>query len=133
MKVGFSFGRCIRDILDEKVSLDDVAWIIASTAMRDEQTVIHVIEDYTYRSDYLSGYDLEKCKEVGLELYNSGRILQPRLQGVHRHKVPAGAIWADLFPTNLANSNAAKSAWDNYRFMLHMTNSVPEDVEDHWK
>lgn len=133
MKVGFSFGRCIRDIVDGNVDINDVAWIISSTAMRDDETVDHVIEDYTLRPDYLAGRDLDKCKEVAFELFHSGRVLQPRLQGVHRHKVPVEAVWADLFPTTLAESETAKKAWDNYRFMLHMTDSVPEDVKDHWK
>jgi hypothetical protein len=55
-----------------------------------------VIDDYMYREDYLYGLDEIKCKAVATELYTTGRLLQPRLQGIHRHKQPEGAIWVDI-------------------------------------
>jgi len=133
MKIGFSFGRCIRDIVNGEVDYDDVAWIISGTAMKDIESAKFVIQDYMYRSDYLGGLDEATCIDVGLRLYKEGKVLQPRLEGVHRHMIPEGALWADMFPTNMANNVAAKSAWDAYRFMIHMTTQVPEDVEEHWK
>lgn len=133
MKIGFSFGRCIRDIVNGIVSYDDVAWIIASTAMRDEDSVKYVIDDYLYRNDYLLGLDESKCMDIGLRLYNEGKVLQPRLQGVHRHQTPENALWADMYPTEVADHEGTRKAWEQYRFMLHMTNSVPEDVEGSWK
>ncbi len=54
MKIGFSFGRCIRDIVNGEVGYDDVAWIISGTALRDEENVKFCIQDYMYRYVYLS-------------------------------------------------------------------------------
>ena len=133
MKIGFSFGRCIRDIVNGEVDYDDVAWIISGTAIRDSSAAMSVIDDYMHRPDYLWGLDEKKCFEIGMKLYEEGKVLQPRLQGVHRHMIPEGALWADMFPTNMSNNQAAKSSWDAYRLMIHMTTQVPEDVEEHWK
>lgn len=133
MKIGFSLGRCIRDIVNGDVNYNDVAYIIAATAIRDEEQLKHVIDDYLYRRDYLEGLDEAACQKIAADLYNTGKVLQPRLQGVHKHQVPQDALWADMFPTNYTENESAKRAWDNYRLMIHMTASVPENVEAHWK
>jgi len=133
MKIGFSFGRCIRDIVNGEVDYDDVAWIISGTAVKDEEAAKFVIGDYMYRDDYLYGLDEDKCMEVGMRLFNEGKVFQPRLQGIRAFRIPEGALWADMFPTNMANNQAAKSAWEAYRFMLHMTAQVPEDGKENWK
>jgi len=77
MKIGFSLGRCIRDVVNGDVKLNDVAFIIASTCIRDVDHLVPVIEDYSYRSNYLSGLDQPECQRVALELWNTNRILQP--------------------------------------------------------
>ena len=133
MKIGFSFGRCIRDIVNDEVSYDDVAWIISGTALRDAEAVKFCIQDYMYRHDYLEGLDETKCMDVGLRLFTEGKVFQPRLQEIRAFRIPEGAVWADMFPTNMANNHSAKTAWDAYRFMLHMTVQVPEDVKENWK
>jgi len=57
MKIGFSFGRCIRDIVNGEVGYDDVAWIISGTSVKDAEGAKFVIEDYMHRRDYLEGLD----------------------------------------------------------------------------
>lgn len=133
MKIGFSLGRCIRDIVKGEIAYEDVAFIITGTALRDEEAIKFCITEYQWREDYLYGLDEEKCMDIGLQLYKEGKIFQPRLQGIRAFHIPEGAIWADMFPTNMANNTAAKTAWDNYRFMIHMTTLVPEDAAEHWK
>ena len=131
MKVGFSLGRCIRDIVNDIVSYDDVAFIITGTALRDEEAIKMCVEDYMYRNDYLAGLEKEQCTEIGLLLFNEGKLFQPRLQGIRAFRIPEGAVWADLFPTNVSDSDAVKKAWEAYRFMLHMTTQVHEDLKEH--
>jgi len=133
MKIGFSLGRCIRDIVTDEVSYDDVAFVITGTALRDAEAITWCIGDYMVRPDYLMGLDEERCKEIGLKLFEDGKLFQPRLQNVRAFRIPEGAVWADMFPTNMANNTAAKTAWEHYRFMIHMTTQVPEDVAEHWK
>ena len=134
MKIGFSLGRCIRDIVTGDVSINDVAFIIAATSIRDpDEHLEAVIEDYMYRPGYLDGLDRDKCMEVAKELFNSSRILQPRREGMHRHMQPENAVWVDMFPTVATQNESVKSAWDAYRFMLHMVENVETDALETFK
>ena len=134
MKIGFSLGRCVRDIVTGDVNIDDVAFIIAATAIRDnEKQLEQVIEDYLYRPNYLDGLDETKCQQVAKTLYDTNRIIQPRLQGMHRHMQPENAVWVDLFPTVPSQNESVKSAWDSYRFMLHMVENVETDALETFK
>lgn len=128
MKIGFSFGRCIRDIVNGDVELEDVAFIIAATSMNDEEHVKNVIRNYLCEPSYLLGYNEKDCIEVGLALWNQNKVLQPRKQGLPRHAQPENAIWVDIFPTAHSDSEAVKTAWDQYRFMLHMVENVDTEA-----
>lgn len=134
MKIGFSLGRCVRDIVKGTVNIDDVAFVIAATAIHDEPQLANVIEQYMYRGDdYLEGLDEAKCQEVALELWNTNKVLQPRRQGLHRHRQPENAVWVDMYPTVNSESDAVKKAWDAYRFMLHMVENVDNDALETFK
>ena len=128
MKIGFSLGRCIRDIVTEKVAIDDVAFIIAATNIREVEQLAPVINDYMFRDGYLYGLDEDRCQEVALELWDTNKLLQPRRQGLHRHKQPENSVWVDMFPTELSNNESVKNAWNGYRFMLHMVENVDTDA-----
>ena len=133
MKIGFSLGRCIRDIVKKEVALDDVAFIIAATNIHEEEQLAQVVDSYLYRDDYLYMLDEAECQQVALDLWKSNRILQPRRQGMGRHQQPANSIWVDMFPTVNSNNEAVKKAWDGYRFMLHMVENVDTDALEIFK
>jgi hypothetical protein len=134
MKIGFSLGRCVRDIVKGDVNIDDVAFIIAATSIHDEPQLANVIEQYMYRGDdYLYGLDEDKCQTVALELWKTNKVLQPRRQGLHRHRQPENAVWVDMYPTVNSESDAVKKAWDAYRFMLHMVENVDNDALETFK
>lgn len=128
MKIGFSLGRCVRDIVKGDVSIDDVAFIIAATNIHDEAQLANVIENYLWRDNYLEGLDDEQCQSVALDLWNGNKILQPRREGMYRHMQPENAVWVDMFPTLLSDSDSVKKAWDAYRFMIHMTENVDTEA-----
>jgi len=129
MKIGFSLGRCVRDIVHGSVHIDDVAFIIAATNIHDEAHLKNVIEQYMYRGDdYLYGLNEEQCQAVALDLWASNKILQPRRQGMHRHRQPENAVWVDMFPTVNSDNESVKTAWDAYRFMLHMVENVDQEA-----
>jgi len=133
MKIGFSLGRCIRDIVKGEVDIDSVAFIIAATNIREIEQLAPVIKDYLFREDYLYGLDEDECHRVALELWNNNKLLQPRRQGLHRHKQPENAVWVDIFPTKPSTSEAVKKAWDGYRFMLHMIENVDTEALEAFK
>lgn len=133
MKIGFSLGRCVRDIVNGEVSIDDVAFLITATCIRDEDHVAQVIANYMDESTYLMGLDYDQCLEVALALWNTNRVLQPRAQGMHRHMQPESSIWVDIFPTSLSENESVKKSWDAYRFMLHMVENVDTEATEVFK
>jgi hypothetical protein len=133
MKIGFSLGRCIRDIVTEKISIDDVAFIITSTSIHTKEQLADVILMYTSEPTYLYNCDYDKCVAVANMLWDNNRLLQPRRQGLQRHAQPENAVWVDMFPTQLSEKQSVKSAWDAYRFMLHMTENVDNEAVEVFK
>ena len=127
MKLGFSFGRCLKDLVNGTVKLKDVMCIIARTHMITEDHVKNVIKEYTYRRDYLYGLDSAECERIGLELWKSGKILEPRANGISASSVPRDYIWMDLYPTEAdVTSDGVKEAWETYRLMIALTEQLPE-------
>jgi hypothetical protein len=133
MKIGFSLGRCVRDIVRGDVSINDVAFIIAATNIHSEEQLKHVVDDYLFRDDYLCGLDETVSQQVALDLWNSNRILQPRRQGMMRHQQPTNSVWVDMFPTELSNNESVKKAWDAYRFMMHMVENIDTEAMEVFK
>ena len=133
MKIGFSFGRCIRDIVNGEVSIDDVAFIITATNMRDREHMDNVLKMYMNEPRYLMGLDYDSCIDVAYRLWDTNRIIQPRAQGLHRHAQPENSVWVDMFPTELSQNESVKSAWNAYRFMLHMVENVDNEATEVFK
>lgn len=130
MKIGFSFGRCVRSIVLNEVEINDVLCIIARTYMPNERDVEYVIDEYLNRSKYLMGLDPAHCKDVGLELWRTGRVVEPRSNGIHVMSVPQDCVWMDLYPTVVGSDNASvKSAWENYRMLIGLAEQLPEPDE----
>jgi hypothetical protein len=130
MKIGFSFGRCLRDLVNGTVKFDDVMCIIARTHMITEDHVKGVISQYLDRRDYLYGLDPAKCEEIGVELWKSGKVLEPRANGISASQVPRDYIWMDLYPTEADIANdGVKDAWAAYRLMISLTEQLPEPNE----
>jgi hypothetical protein len=133
MKIGFSLGRCIRDIVKCDVSLDDVAFIITATNIKEREGLELVILTYEGEPRYLAGLDHEQCMTVAYALWDSNRLLQPRRQGLHRHAQPESSVWVDMFPTELSDNEAVKTAWNNYRFMIHMVENIDNEATEVFK
>jgi hypothetical protein len=133
MKIGFSLGRCVRDIVNGDISVDDVAFLITATYVKSDVQLEHVISTYMGEPGYLLGLDYDKCLEVANQLWNTNRILQPRAQGLHRHMQPENSIWVDIFPTANSESESVKKAWDAYRFMIHMVENVDTEATEVFK
>lgn len=133
MKIGFSLGRCVRDIVNGDVSIDDVAFLITATYIQTEEQLGSVILQYTAEPGYLLGLKYDDCVKVAQTLWHTNRILQPRKQGLHRHQQPENSIWVDIFPTNLSDNENVKRAWDSYRFMIHMVENVDAEATEVFK
>lgn len=124
MKIGFSFGRCVRDIVKGVVDFDDVYMVVSQTMIFDSSQVDDVVEEYLSRPDYLMGLDEGKCLEVASNLYLSGKLHQPRCQGKRARMIVEDAVWMDIMPTIMgedAQSEQVVAAWKQYQLALKMT------------
>jgi len=133
MKIGFSLGRCVRDIVTGKIDINDVAFVISATNIRERDEIEFVIFMYEEEPRYLKGLDHDQCIAVAHTLWDSNRLLQPRKQGLHRHAQPESSVWVDMFPTELSQNEAVKNAWSAYRFMLHMVENVDMEATEVFK
>lgn len=131
MKIGFSFGRCVRDIVNGTVDIDDVTVIVARTHMETMEHVQYVIDEYLFRPGYLQGLDKDKCHEVAAQLWNRGLIHQPRVSGSYRMPAAEQYVWMDLFPSFTDADETVTEAWNHYRAMLNLLHgaAVPRRPE----
>lgn len=124
MKIGTSFSRCVRDIVDGKVAMDDVVVIISRTNF-DPTNDTHwksIWEGYIYGgmsyAEWANHSDREdEFKKVTLELHKRGKLHQPRQYGAHPQRM--NEYWYDLILSNevIENNPAAKKAWENYKLI----------------
>jgi hypothetical protein len=144
MKIGLSYSRCIRDIVDGVVDMDDVLVLITRTDFdphNDEQwSSIWIGYGGGTNNGYSQGFfsasnpewagyhDEAKFREVSIDLYDSGRMHQPRKFGAHPQRRPE--IWLEtVLPSSELESNpAAKKAWDSFQTIAGLT-SVNLDKE----
>jgi hypothetical protein len=136
MKVGFSLGRCIRDIVNDIVDINDVVVIVAGTQFKTQEQLTNIVNEYMYRDTYLYGLDETACQGVASVLFREGKIHQPRNFGLYRNMMPEDAVWADLFPTGGHTDPMVQEAWQAYRGMLGLTGNKPDNkeyIESNWK
>jgi hypothetical protein len=138
MKIGLSYSRCIRDIVDGVVDINDVLIIIARTDFDphdDKQWEDIWIgygggSDLTYSRGLFSqsnpewaGYhDEDRFRSVSIELWESGKFHQPRKFGAHPSRRPE--IWLEtVLPSSELETNpAAKKAWESFQTIAGLTN-----------
>jgi len=136
MKVGFSLGRCIRDIVMDVVDINDVVVIVAGTRFETQEQLVPIIQEYMYRPGYLDGLDESECQGVASVLFREGKIHQPRNFGIYRSMMQEDAVWADLLPTGGHTDPMVQEAWQAYRSMLGLTGNKPDNkeyLESNWK
>lgn len=137
MKIGLSYSRCVRDIVDGIVDINDVLVIITRTDFdpRDDDQWSGIWRGYTGGSfmnmnmewgDY-SPEDESKFREVSMELYNSGKMHQPRQFGAHPRRRPEIWLEAVLPSEELEKNPAAKAAWNKFQTLASLTSVTLND------
>lgn len=139
MKIGLSYSRCVRDIVDGKVDIDDVLVIVARTNFdpHDDQQWEGIWLGY-HNSFGLSNpewrnyppEDEQKFRDVSIQLWDQGKLHQPRKFGAHPRRLPY--FWLDLVVPDeeLANNPAAKMAWDKFQTLASLSSVVLNDHRD---
>ena len=138
MKIGLSYSRCVRDIIDGAVDPRDVLVIVSRTDFdpRVDTEWRDIWAGYTSGrglsarewSDYQDQEEL--FRKVTLNLWAEGKIHQPRQFGAYPAR--RGEYWLEavLPPSELERNPAAKDAWDQFQVVAGLVN-VQLDQEYH--
>ena len=133
MKVGLSYSRCVRDIVDGVVDINDVLVIISRTDFDPQddaqwQSIWGGYTDYHGLShpewaEY-SNEDEDRFRSVSIELWETGKLHQPRKFGAHPRR--RTEIWLEtvLPDSELERRPAVKKAWDNFQIVAGLTNTT---------
>jgi len=138
MKIGLSYSRCVRDIVDGVVDINDVLVLITRTDFdpHDEESWSSIWQGYRGYSPFSNpewasypDEDEAKFREITVDLYDSGRMHQPRKFGAHPRRLPH--IWLEtVLPSeDLETNPTLKSAWNKFQTLAQLTGT---DInEDH--
>ena len=140
MKIGLSYSRCVRDIVEGKVDIADVLVIIARTDFdpRDDKQWQGIWEGYAGGSTRGSmirmfagsnpewaGYgdeDEDRFRSVTVELWETGKLHQPRKFGAHPSRLPYYWLETMLPESELAQRPAVKDAWEQFQVVAGLAN-----------
>ncbi len=128
MKVGLSLSRCIRDIYEGKVDIDDVLVVIARTDFDpyDESHWQGIWQGYLYGGlshPEWAGLDdhEDDVRNVCQVLYDRGKLHQPRQFNAHPPRMPY--YWLDTFAPEeeIATNPTVQKAWDKYKMLAGLS------------
>jgi hypothetical protein len=134
MKIGLSYSRCILDIVEGRVDISDVLVIIARTdfdpTIDDEWAGIW--EGYCYgglsnpewsKYDFNSPEDQAKFRNVSTELWEQGKLHQPRKFGAHPRRLPYYWLEAGLQSADIESNITVKKAWEQFQILAGLANT----------
>ena len=143
MKIGLSYSRCVRDIVDGVVDINDVLVLITRTDFdpRDAEQWQGIWLGYGGGPDngYTTGFfsqsnpewagyhDEDQFRSVSIELWETGKLHQPRKFGAHPQRRPEIWLEAVLPSSELETNPAAKAAWDKFQMIAGLTNVNLDD------
>lgn len=130
MKIGLSMSRCVADIFDGTVDIDDVLVVIARTDFdpRDDNQWANIWRGYrSYGGSNpewrrYNNTDETAFRDIVLDLYTEGKLHQPRQFGAFPRRLPYVWLETVLPSTELGNNVAAKEAWDSFQVIAGLSN-----------
>jgi hypothetical protein len=134
MKIGTSLSRCVRDIYEGTVDIEDVLVIVARTDFDPEDDVHWNAIWNGYAGGNSGGSiwsqpewsnipaeDKQAVRDICLDLLHRGKLHQPRQYGARPQRM--NHYWYDVvLSDDVVQSNpAAKKAWDNYKMIAGLS------------
>lgn len=131
MRVGTSLSRCVRDIYESTVDIDDVLVVVARTDFdpEDDTHWKSIWEGYSgvsYSSSMpewnsIPTEDEQAVRDICIKLKKMGKLHQPRQYGAYPLRLDH--YWYDVILSDeVVDSNpAAKKAWDNYKIIAGLS------------
>jgi hypothetical protein len=132
MKIGLSYSRCILDIVEGRVDIEDVLVVVARTDFDpniDEQWA-GIWEGYCYGGmsraewghyDFNSKEDEARFRSVSCDLWDQGKFHQPRKFGAHPSRRQEFWLETCLPNDELDRNPMAKQAWDKFQTVAGLT------------
>ncbi len=142
MKIGLSYSRCIRDIVEGKVDMEDVLVIIARTDFdpHNDGQWQGIWQGYGGGSDgnMMRGFfggshpewagftdeDEDRFRSVSIELWEQGKFHQPRKFGAHPRRLPYYWLEAGLPAEEMESNPAVKKAWEQFQIVAGLSKST---------
>jgi len=129
MKIGLSYSRCVKDIVEGQVDIADVLVLITRTDFdpHDDEQWQGIWIGYRFGGNpEWYGYedaDEDRFRSVSIELWETGRFHQPRKFGAHPRRRPE--IWLEtvLPDSELESRPAVKDAWNHFQTIAGLTNT----------
>jgi hypothetical protein len=132
MKIGLSYSRCVLDIVEGRVDMDDVLVLITRTDFdpRVDEEWAGIWQGYTLggmSNPEWANYDLnnkdheDKFRSISCMLYEDGKIHQPRKFGAHPRRRPEIWLEAVLPDSELKNNPTAKLAWEKFQTIASLS------------
>jgi hypothetical protein len=129
MKIGLSYSRCVRDIVEGCVDIADVLVLITRTDFdpRDDAQWQGIWKGYRFGGNpewyEYEDADEDRFRSVSIELWESGKLHQPRKFGWHPARRPE--IWLEtvLPDSEMQSRPAVKAAWDHFQTLAGLTNT----------
>jgi hypothetical protein len=132
MKIGLSYSRCVLDIAEGRVDMEDVLVLITRTDFdpRDDEQWSGIWTGYCLGGasnpewagyDFNSKDDENKFRSISIMLYEDGKMHQPRQFGAHPRRRPEIWLEAVLPDSELKNNPAAKMAWDKFQTLASLS------------
>lgn len=128
MKVGLSFSRCVLDIVEGRVDIADVLVVVARTDFDptiDSQWK-SIWNGYHSMNPEWGAYedeDEDRFRSVTLELWETGKLHQPRKFGAFPARRPEFWLETVLVSEEIETKPAVKAAWDNFQVVAGLTNT----------
>lgn len=133
MKIGLSYSRCVRDIVEGKVDINDVLVIVARTDFdpRDDEQWTGIWKGYGGGGSFSSPWSRpewgmygdeyeQKFRDVSIELYESGKMHQPRQFGAHPRRMPYIWLEAVLPSEELDKNPSLKASWEKFQTLAQL-------------
>lgn len=138
-KIGLSYSRCVRDIFEGKVNIDDVLVIIARTQFdpREDNQWKGIWSGYGAGDNGKAGMwsnpewlgikdsDESTLRNISLDLLNMGKLFQPRMYGVAPARLPYYWLETCLPDDELESHPAAKHAWEQFQIISRLSGFTP--------
>jgi hypothetical protein len=129
MKIGLSYSRCVRDIVDGIVDIDDVLVVISRTDFdpNNDAQWKSIWEGYHWSNPEWANYpdeDEDRFRSVSIELWETGKFHQPRKFGAHVARRPEFWLETVLVSEEIETNPAVKAAWNNFQVVAGLTNTT---------